>query len=307
MLSFVANSAFAAHGVSIDGNLKYPADFTHFAYTSDTAKKGGTLTLHSIGSFDKLNPFTLKGLSPFLFGGFLFDTLAVSSLDEPFSYYGLVAEDIELAADQMSVRFRINKSARFSDGMPVTAHDVKYSLDTLKSDKAHPHYQIYYQDISHAEVSGEYEVTFHFSRPNRELHMIACQLPVLQAAFYKQHGFNKTGTDPLTVPVGSGPYLVAAIKPGKAITYRRNPDYWAVDHPTRRYQYNFDTVTVKYYKDKTVSLEAFKAGDFDFLLVNNSKQWARDLVGKRFDSGELVKKAFPHHNNAGLQGFVFNT
>jgi len=301
-------AAVAAHGVSIDGELKYPKGFERFDYTSPRAKSGGTLVLHDLGSFEKMNPFTLKGAAPQGLTSYVFETLAVPSLDEPFAEYGLIASDIELAADKKSVTFTLNPKARFSDGSPVTAEDVKYSLDTLKSDQAHPFYQMYFHDIEGAEIVDQLKIRFRFARPNRELHMIATQLPVLSKRFYAANPFNPTdGKGAMTVPVGTGPYRVAEVLPGKSITYKKNPDYWAKDLAVRKGMFNFDTIVIKYFKDPVVSLEAFKAGEFDCMLVNISKQWNRDLTGRRFDAGELVKQTFPHKNNAGMQGFVFNT
>jgi len=299
---------WGAHGVSIDGRLKYGPGFDHFAYTSSAAVKGGNLVLHDLGGFDKMNPFTLKGTAPMGLEGFVFEPLAVPSLDEPFAEYGLIAKDIDLADDRRSVTFTLDPRARFSDGRPVTVEDVAWSLATLKSSQAHPFYQIYLQDITGSEILDRHRIRFLFARPNRELHLIAAQLPVLNKAFYEKIGFDpRRPEDVLRPPVGSGPYQVSEIRPGKSITFRRNPDYWAREHPTRRYMYNFDTITIKYFKDQVVSVEAFKAGEFDFMAINIAKQWQRDLKGPRFSSGELIKKTFPHHNNAGMQGFVFNT
>ena len=308
LLLFIPCQLFGAHGVSIDGNLKYPPDFKHFDYVSPDAIKGGALSMHDLGSFDKMNPFTLKGQEPAGLASFVFETLAVASLDEPFAEYGLLAKDIELAQDKMSVTFTLNEKARFSDGSPVTVEDVKYSLETLKSEAAHPQYQIYMKDITKAEILDNTRIRFHFARQNRELHMIAAQLPIISKAFYEKHVFNGMDSkESMTPPIGSGPYVIHKVNPGKSITYKRNPDYWAVDHPTRKGMFNFETITVDYYRDQIVSLEAFKAGEFDFMSVNIAKQWARDLDGKLFDNGKLVKKLFPHKNNAGMQGFVFNT
>jgi len=299
---------FAAHGISIDGNLKYPAGFKQFSYTSKNAVKGGSLTLHDLGGFDKMNPFTLKGTPPFGLDAFVFETLAVPSLDEPFAEYGLIAKDIELAADKKSVTFTIDEKARFSDGSPVTVADVKYSLDVLKSEQAHPFYQIYLQDIANAEILDAHRIRFNFARPNRELHLIAAQLPVLNKKFYERIGFDPKKSElVMQPPIGSGPYLVSEVHPGKSITYTRNRKYWAREHPVRRGMFNFDTITIKYFKDQVVSVEAFKAGEFDFMNVNIAKQWQRDMTGPRFANGELIKKLFPHKNNAGMQGFVFNT
>lgn len=298
------HSAAGAHGISIDGNLKYPEGFAHFAYASPAAVKGGDLVLHDLGGFDKMNPFTLKGSAPAGLETLVFEPLAVASLDEPFAAYGLIAQRIELADDRLAVTFTLNPAARFADGSPVRVEDVKFSLNTLKSDLAHPFYQHYLQDISHAEIIDRQRIRFHFRQVNRELHLIAAQIPVLSEKFYTEHPFDAEG---LTPPLGSGPYLVERVVPGRTITYRRNPDYWAADLNVRRGFFNFDTITFKYFKDQIVSLEAFKAGEFDFMAVNIAKQWARDLRGARFERGELVKEEVPHGNNAGMQGFVINT
>ena len=148
----------AGHGISIDGNLKYPNGFERFSYTSAKAAKGGSLTLHDLGGFDKMNPFTLKGISPFGLEMFVFEPLAVTSLDEPFAAYGLIAKDIELAEDKLSVVFTIDDKARFSDDTPVTVEDVKYSLEMLKSDKAHPSWQIYYRGITSADILDKQKI-----------------------------------------------------------------------------------------------------------------------------------------------------
>jgi len=303
LLLIFPSQLLAAHGISIDGHLKYPAGFKHFDYVSEKAVKGGTLTLHDLGSFDKMNPFTLKGSAPFGLDTLVFETLAVPSLDEPFAEYGLIARDIDVAADRLSMTFTLDERARFSDGTPVTPEDVKFSLETLKSDKAHPFYQIYLQDIKGAEILDAHRIRFLFARANRELHMIAAQLPILSRAFYLKTGFDASG---LTPPIGSGPYVVTDVNPGKSITYTRNRDYWAQDLPVRRGMFNFNTITIEYFKDQIVSVEAFKAGEFDFMSVNIAKQWQRDLKGGRFQNGELIKKLFPHKNDAGMQGFVFN-
>ena len=176
--------AIAAHGISIDGNLKYSKDFKQFDYTSTKAKKGGRLVLHQLGSFDKMNPFTLKGIQPFGLQQLVFEPLAVSSLDEPLAKYGLIAKDIKVAPDKLSVVFTLNEKARFSDGTPVTAEDVAFSLAMMKSDKVHPLYSYYYHDIIGSEILGKLKIRLKFARVNRELPMIACELPVMSKKFY---------------------------------------------------------------------------------------------------------------------------
>ena len=221
--------------------------------------------------------------------------------------YGLLASDIEVAADRKSVTFTLDPRARFSSGDQVRAEDVVYTLETLKSGKAHPFMNSYYQDIERAEALAPDKVRFHFARVNRELHMIAGQIRIMSKKFYEKHGFAAESGKDLVPPLASGPYVIDKVDLGRTITYKRNPDYWAIDHPTRRGMYNYDEIVVKYYKDQTVALEAFKAGEFDFISVNIAKQWARDMEGKRFTDGAIRKKTFPHGNNAGIQGFVMNT
>ncbi len=293
-----------AHGLSIDGSLKYPRGFEKFEYTAVEAVKGGELILHDIGSFDKMNPFTLKGTAPYGLEFYLFEPLAVPSLDEPFAQYGLIARDIEVAEDKLSVTFTIDENARFSDEKPVTPDDVKFTIDTLKSPAVHPFYPNYYKDIDRAEILDEKRIRFHFKQVNRELPLIAGQIAVMSRSFYQQHGF---GAETMTIPVGSGPYVIESYNQGKSITYRRNPDYWAIDHPARKGMFNFDKIVVKYYKDQTVAVEAFKAGEFDTMQVNIAKQWVRDMSGPKFESRQIIKTTFPHKNNAGLQGFVMNS
>ncbi len=305
---FLPSVIYGAHGISIDGKLKYPTDFKHFDYVSPDAVQGGKITLHDLGSFDKMNPFTLKGTVPFGIDSLVFEPLAVASLDEPFSEYGLIAKDIELAQDKLSVTFTIDENARFSDDSPVRVEDVKFSLETLKSDKVHPFYPSYYKDIKDAVILDNRRIRFNFTQVNRELHMIAAQIPVMSEKFYSEHGFASTQTEQgLTPPIGSGPYVVSSINQGKSITYTKNSNYWANNHPSRKGFYNFETITVKYYKDQIVSVEAFKAGEFDFMLVNIAKQWTRDMQGGRFADASIIKKVFPHKNNAGMQGFLLNT
>ncbi|MGB3226104.1 MAG: extracellular solute-binding protein [Desulforhopalus sp.] len=307
-MSLFFSVAFGSQGISLDGTLKYEKGFSQFSYTSPNAVKGGRLVLHDIGSFDKINPFTLKGSSPYGLEDLVFESLAVSSLDEPFSQYGLLAEDIEVAADKKSVTFVLNDKAKFSDGSPVTIEDVAYSLDLMKSNQVHPQYNFYYEDIEGYDLLGERKIRFNFKQPNRELHMIASQIKIFPKKYHGRNGFEGTKDLGLpAIPVGSGPYIVVDINIGKSITYKRNPHYWAKEHSVRKGMYNFDEIVIKYYKDQIVALEAFKAGEFDFLSVNIAKQWARDMEGKKFSDGTLIKKTFPHFNNAGIQGFLMNT
>jgi microcin C transport system substrate-binding protein len=282
---------------------KYPPDFKRFDYVAPEAKKGGEIILYGLGTFDSLNPYLLKGISAEGLGTLVFESLLEKSLDEPFSMYGLIADDFYVGDDELSVTFHINPAARFSNGKPVTAEDVKFSFDTLMSKAAHPQFRVYYGDIESAEVIDRLTVRFNFKNRNRELHMIVGEIPIFSKEWLGSMPFDEVDDVP---PISTGPYLVDSYERGRFIRYRRNPDYWAKDLPVRRGMYNFDTVTYKYYKDSTIALEAFKAGEFDFFFENYSKRWARSHVGPKYDSGEILKTELKHSNNAGMQGFAMN-
>ncbi len=301
LLQFSEAQAVPAMGMGYEP--KYPPGFAHFDYVDPDAQKGGEITLYGLGTFDSLNPYLLKGISAEGLGTLVFESLLEKSLDEPFSMYGLIADDFYLADDALSVTFHINPAARFSNGEPITADDVKFSFDTLMSKAAHPQFRVYYADVASAEVIDELTVRFHFRNRNRELHMIVGEIPVFSRDWLGSQPFDQVDDVP---PVSSGPYLVDDYERGRFIRYRRNPDYWAQDLAVRKGMYNFDTVTYKYYKDSTIALEAFKAGEFDFFFENYSKRWARSHVGPKYDSGEILKTELPHSNNAGMQGFAYN-
>ncbi len=302
LVALGCGQAIAAASQAMGYTPKYSEGFEHFEYVNPEAPKGGRLDLPAFGSFDSLNPYTLKGRSATGLGELMFETLMVSSLDEPFSQYGLLADEVTLAEDGLSVTYHINPAARFSDGSPVLAEDVKFSFDTLR-DKGHPQYRIYWGDITGAVVLDKRTVRFKFARVNPELHMIAGQIPVFSRQWVGDKAFDRMA---LAEPLTSGPYLIEKYELGKYITYKRNPDYWGKDLNVHRGMYNFDEVTFKYYRDFTVMLEAFKAGEFDFIHEYNSKKWARDYIGPKFRSGQIIKKELPHSNNVGMQGFVFN-
>ncbi|HHO69862.1 MAG TPA: ABC transporter substrate-binding protein [Halothiobacillus sp.] len=296
--------ALTAASAALGYEAKYPPGFSHFDYVNPNAPKGGDLSLSAFGSFDSLNPFVLRGLSAAGLNLLVFESLMVRSWDEPFSMYGLLADDIQLAEDGLSVTFRLHEQARFSDGSPVTAEDVKFSFDTLVSEQAHPRYRYYWSDVKSATVIDERHIRFDFYRSNPELHLIVGELPVFSRKWVNGEDFSTLTRTP---PIASGPYIIEQVNFGRSIRYRRNPDYWADDLSTRRGMFNFETVTYKYYRDQTVAQEAFKAGEFDFFYETNSKRWARDHEGRRYRDGEILKAEKPHSNNAGMQGFVFNT
>ncbi len=300
----LSQPVFAAHAIALHGTPKYPADFTHFDYVDPHAPQGGELHTSSLGNFEKLNPFILKGYAADGLQLLVFETLGVTSWDEPDTVYGLLAEDIALAPDGLSLTFRLNRKARFSNGDPVTAADVKYSFDQLMGKHATPLYRRYWSDVKQMVVVDPYTVRADFRRKNHELKLIICQLPVFSRKWGGGKPFDKIIQD---VPLASGPYVVESFDLGKRITYRRNPDYWGNEHPARRGMFNFGRITYRYYKDTLTRMEGLKAGEIDFIQENSSKNWARSHQGKRWAQGELVKTLFKHQNGAGWQGFSMNT
>jgi microcin C transport system substrate-binding protein len=288
--------------MSLFGDLKYGPDFKHFDYVNPDAPKGGTMRYSAIGTFDTLNPFVIKGIPAAGIGG-IFDTLTVRSEDEPSSEYGLVAEKIEVAPDKLSVLYTLRKEARFHDGTPMTPEDVVWTFETLRA-KGQPMYRSYYADVTKAEKEGERGVRFSFkSADNRELPQIIGEMPVLSKAYWSGHDFANTTLDP---PLGSGPYKIESLDPGRSITYRRVADYWAADLPVNKGRHNIDVIRYDYYRDGTIALEAFKAGQYDVRQENVSKNWATGYDSPALRSGLIKKEQIPHQRPSGMQGFAFN-
>ena len=304
LVLFLPVNSPAAPAMGMGYEPKYPADYSHFDYVNPNAPKQGKLTMMGLGTFDSLNPYLLKGLSAGGMGILVFESLLEKSLDEPFSEYGLIADDFFLAEDGLSATFHVNPLARFSNGDAITAEDVKYSFDILMSKESHPQFRVYYADVRSATVLDRLTVRFDFKNKNREMHMIIGEIPVFSRKWAGEQSFDKTSD---IRPVASGPYIVDKYERGKTIEYIKNPDYWARDLPVRKGMFNYDQITYKYYKDSTIALEAFKAGEFDFFFENYSKRWARSHNGAQYDSGQIIKTELTHKNNAGMQGFAFNT
>jgi len=302
---------WAAHGYALWDDLKYPPGFAAFDYVNPEAPKGGELRLVSnlrYSTFDKYNPFTIKGSPPAYLDGLLFESLLSGSMDETASGYGLLAEDVTVASDRLSATFRLRTEARFHDGSPVEAADVKHSFDTLIGPHASPGYRTLLQEVRGAEVVDRLTVRFLFAKPNRELPLTVGSLPVFSRNWGVVDGkakpFDQVVMD---IPIGSGPYRIGPVRFGKDITYVRDPDYWARALNVRRGTANFDRITVKLYKDNTARLEALKAGEFDLMSFYSAGDWARRVNGRRFDSGELVKKEFEHKQPSGFQSYVLNS
>jgi len=307
----LSGNAWAAHGFAQYGDLLYPAGFKHFSYVNPNAPKGGTLNLPNPDrrtSFDKFNPFTLKGVTAPGVAQLMFESLLIGSADEIASSYGLLAEDVSLAKDQLSVTFRLRAHARFNDGAPVLAKDVKYSFDTLMSKLASPQFKTVYADVKQAVVVSERVIRFDFHRKNTELPLLVGSMPVFSERWGKDAAGAGKPFNQLTFekPIGSGPYLIESYDIGKSIIFKKDPQYWGADLNVRVGLFNFDRVSYRLYKDDTARLEALKAGEFDTLVEYRAKNWAKSYVGPKFRDGTLKKQHFSHRNGAGMQGFVMN-
>lgn len=298
-------SALAAHAFSLYDTPKYPAGFKHFDYVNPDAPKGGELFLANPDrrtSFDKFNPFSLKGVAAAGVSNLMFESLTTSSSDEVATMYGLLAEDMELAPDRMSITFRLNPKAKFNNGDPVTAADVKHSFDTLR-DKGAPQFKMLFADVKQAVVVNQRTVRFDFKSLNHELPLIVGSVPVFSRKWGANTSFDNIQLEP---PIATGPYLIDRYDVGRSIRYKRDPNYWGNDVPSRRGMFNFGAINYRFYKDDVARLEAFKAGEFDVVVEYSAKNWARSYTGPNFENGEIVKRYLKHSNGAGMQGFIMN-
>lgn len=304
-----APSPIRRHALSLIGEPEFKADFKNFDWVNPDAPKGGTLHLWADGSFDNLNPFTIKGVEAEGLG-LINDTLMRDSLDEPSTAYGLVAEWVSHPADYASATFGIRQEAKFHDGKAITPDDVVFSFDTLK--KVNPFLAKYFKNVVKAAKTGQREVTFTFDAPgNRELPFILGQLAVLPKHYWEGKAANGETRDlektTLEPPLGSGAYKIRSIDTGRSIVYERVKDYWAQDLPVAKGTSNFDEIRYTYFRDRTPAFEEFKSGKVDFWRENTSSAWANqygfDAIKK-----ELVKKeAVPLSNTVSrMQGMVFN-
>ncbi len=292
-----------SHGWSIYGpqDLKYPPGFKHFDYVNPDAPKGGTLHLDASGAFDSLNPFIVKGQ----WAGSVYytlDSLMVDAHDEPFSKYGLLVDKVELPDDISWVIFDLRPEARWHDGVPITADDVVYTFNKLVKE-GKPLYRFYYANVAKVEALGPHRVKFTFNQKNnRELPGIVSQMMVIPKHYWEKHNFADTTLDP---PLGSGPYKITKVDPGREITLERVKDYWGKDLPVNRGMYNFDKIVIDYYRDDNVAFEAFKAGKVD-LRQETSKNWATAYNFPAYKQGRVKKLELPKNDENTMLGFAFN-
>ncbi len=303
----VSQTSLAMHGTA-----RYANGFQHFDYVNADAPKGGTLKLGANGSFDSLNPFILRGTPALgLNTGYLslvYEPLMARSADEPFTLYGLLAESVEVPEDRSSIIFNLNPKAMWSDGQAVTADDVMFSFETLR-DKGRPNHRTYYKKVEKAEKLGERRVKFTF-KPNtkgvidREMPLIMALMPILPRHDWQDREFNQTS---LRAPVGSGPYTISKVEVGRSISYTRNKNYWGRDLPVERGLHNFDTIQIDYYRDDSISLQAFKAGQYDWRRENDPNRWATAYDFPAAHDGRVTLEELPHHRTEPATGFIFNT
>ncbi len=292
------------HAISMQGEPAYPAGFGHFNYAYPNAPKGGRLTLGVLGTFDSVNPLTIRGTAVEQIRNYVLESLLARGRDEPFTLYGLIAEKIETDNARSYVTFHINPRARFSDGKPVTVEDVLFSWKLLR-DKGRPNHRYYYGKVARAEKTGERTVRFDFTDVgDRELPLILGLMPVLPAHAIDLEHFEDTG---LKTPIGSGPYRIGGMKVGESITFERNLDYWGRDLPVNRGLYNFDEIKIDYYRDANTWFEAFKRQLYDVRVETDPGRWTTQYGFPAARTGGLIRESFVNAEPKPTLAFVFNT
>ena len=299
------------HGLSLFGDLKYPADFKRFDYVNPDAPKGGVVRRQGAGTFDNFNPVVagLKGqMALGIFEG-VFETLFVPALDEVSTEYGLLADAASHPDDFSSATYRLRPQAKWHDGRPVTPDDVIFSFDAFKANS--PFSAAYYRHVVKAEKTGEREITFTFDGPgNRELPQIVGQLTVLPKHWWEGKDKNGKARDvtetTLEPPLGSGPYRIKEFTPPSLIVYERVKDHWGKDLPVNIGRDNFDEVRFVYLRDSTVALEAFKADQIDWRRENSAKNWATAYDFPAVNDKRVLKEEFPQRSRGIMQAFAFN-
>ncbi|RAH38288.1 extracellular solute-binding protein [Halomonas sp. SL1] len=291
------------HGLALYGDPALPADFDHFPHADPDAPVGGTLTRSANGSFDSTNPFIIQG-TPASGLNAIYDTLMVANPDEPFTMYGLLAEGIRLDPDRRWIEFDLDPDARFHDGEPVDAADVVFSFETL-TEQGQPFYAAYYADVSDVRVVDENTVHFDLAdSDSRELPLILGQMPILPAHYWEDRDFERPTRDAL---LGSGPYRITEVDPGRRIVYERVDDYWGKALPVNRGRHNIGRLVYDYYRDQTVALEAFKAGNLDMRIESSARHWATAYDFPAAEGGFVRRLEVPDGQPAGMQAYVLNT
>ncbi|TYR35212.1 ABC transporter substrate-binding protein [Mesorhizobium microcysteis] len=297
------------HAIAMHGEPELPADFTHFPYANPDAPKGGRIDYATQGTFDSLNPFIVmgdgaRGLFDPYFGMNVFETLMLRSRDEAFTLYPLLAESIETDDERTFVEFTMDERARFSDGAPVTADDVIFSMNLLL-EKGRPIYQNWIRAAERIEKVGERGVRFTM-KPDagREIPLLLGQLPILPQHAIDAETFDRSSLTPM---IGSGPYVVDTVRPGELVVMKRNPDYWAKDIPSKRGFDNYDELRINYIRDDNTMFEAFKKGVSSIHIETDTGRWATGYDFPAVSDGRVIKEDFEFGLPSGMYGFVMNT
>jgi microcin C transport system substrate-binding protein len=308
----VAADSYVTHGISSFGDLKYDKNFKHFDYVNPSAPKGGNVKIRNLNSFDSVNPFILKGVYELINadkGGdisFTFTSLMTRAHDEPDAIYPLLATEVIRGKDDKWVEFRLRPDATFHDGSPITVKDVAFTFNILK-DEGHPRYRLAYADILPPAITGENSIRFNFKEGSltRGLALAVGKMPILSEAHFKSRPFNKTTLEPI---LGSGPYKMVDVQAGRSVRYERVKNHWADKLPVHVGRYNFDQIQVDYYRDRTIALEAFFAGEYDFREEYTSRSWATEYTNKpAFEKGLVLKETLNDASMTGYQAFFFNS
>lgn len=300
-----------SHAYAAYGQPKYPRGFSHFDYVNPNAPKGGTLQLQNPDrrtSFDKFNPYTIKGQSPAGLSTLMFESLALRSGDEPDTMYGMVAEDIQVAPDKSWIAFRINPKARFTNGDPVTAADIKHVFEMMTSKEVAPSVRTQLEGVAGATVLDARTIRFDLKERTADTIFNIGSLGVFSPKWsLGADGKQKKFSDVINeYPITTGPYTIGAVDAPRRIEFVRDPKYWAQDLGVAKGQYNFERVVYRYYQDNAIAMEAFKAGEFDFLMEYSARRWARQHSGPKWDDKRILKEEFPTGFGVGLQSYIFN-
>jgi peptide/nickel transport system substrate-binding protein len=296
-------TAAPRHGIAMMGEPALSEGFTHLPYANPDAPKGGELRQAVTGSFDSVNPFIVKGQAAAGLRGLVFESMLGRNWSEAFSLYGLLAESIEVSDDRQTFTFRLRPEARFSDGTPVTAADIVFSMETLR-DKGRPNFKNSYSKITKVETPDARTISFTQEAGDRELPLILGLMPIISKAYWQGRDFATTTLDPIT---GSGPYVIANVKAGETIVYRRNPDYWGKDLPLNRGLWNFNEVRFDYYRDSNAAFEAFTSGLADIRVETDPVRWNTGYNVPAVQSGQITLEKIEQKTPAPTTGFAFNT
>ncbi|WP_379072756.1 extracellular solute-binding protein [Mesorhizobium sp. UC22_110] len=299
------------YGIAMQGEPELPAGFSHFRYANPDAPKGGNVTYCVVGSFDNLNPFIIKslrttarGMIDTIYGNLVFEPLMQRNYDEPFGLYGLLADSVDMDPERKWIEFHIDPKARWSDGQPVTPEDVLFTYDVF-TEKGRPPYSDRMKRVEKLEKTGERSVRFTFNElSDREFPLIIAMTPIIPKHAFDKETFDRTTLKPL---IGSGPYTVDKVAPGQRIIFKRNPDYWAKDIPSKRGFDNYDRITIEYFLNSNAQLEAFKKGICAVNMETDPVKRERDMDFPAFKRGEVVAETFKSGIPPVVTGFLFNT